>query len=124
MNRTRVAAGAVLASRVAYGVALAAAPERLAAKWIGGSASTRAGQVPLRGLGVREAALHGAALIALARDEPLRRWFLASIAGDLTDVIATVAARGEVPSRSVALTFAYGGGAAVLSAAVARGLER
>jgi hypothetical protein len=124
MNRTRAAAAAVLISRVAYGVGLIAAPERLAAGWIGAPASSPAGQVPLRALGAREAVLHGAALIALVRDEPLRRWFVASIAGDLTDVLATIAARREVPGKAPALTVLLGGGGAALSAAVARELER
>jgi hypothetical protein len=124
MTRMRAAAAAVLASRVAYGVALVLAPERLAAGWIGAPAQSKAGQVPLRALGSREAAFHAAALIALARDEPLRRWLAASIAGDLTDVIATIAARREVPGPAPWLTIALGGGAAALSAVVARGLDR
>jgi hypothetical protein len=123
MTRMRAAAAAVLTSRVAYGLALALAPERLAAGWIGAPAQSKAGQVPLRALGAREAAFHGAALIALARDEPLRRWLVASIAGDLTDVIATIAARREVPGQAPWLTVALGGGAAALSAVVARGLD-
>jgi hypothetical protein len=124
MNRTRAAAAAVLTFRVAYGVGLVAAPERLGAGWIGASASTKAGQVPLRALGAREAAFHGAALIALVRDEPLRRWLMASITGDLTDVISTIAARREMPGKAPVLTVALGGGAAVLSAVLARGLAR
>jgi hypothetical protein len=80
--------------------------------------------VPLRALGAREAAFHGAALIALIRDEPLRRWLVASIAGDLTDVVSTIAAREDVPGQAPLLTVALGGGAAALSAAVARGLDR
>ncbi|MDQ6605120.1 MAG: hypothetical protein M3Z06_01060 [Actinomycetota bacterium] len=124
MNRTRAAAAAILTSRVAYGVGLAVAPERLAAGWLGASASSKAGQVPLRALGAREAAFHGAALIALARDEPVRRWLVASIAGDLTDVVSTIAARREVPGKAPVLTVALGGGAAALSAVLARALER
>ncbi len=124
MNRARAAAAAVLVSRVGYGAGLLIAPERLAAGWIGPSASSPAGQIPLRALGAREAVLHAGALIALVRDEPLRRWFAASILGDLTDVISTIAARREVPSKAPALTVVLGGGAAVLSAAVARQLER
>ncbi len=124
MTRMRAAAAAVLTSRVAYGVALALAPEKLAAGWIGAPARSKAGQVPLRALGAREAAFHGAALIALIRDEPLRRWLVASIAGDLTDVVSTIAARRDVPDKAPLLTVALGGGAAALSAIVARELDR
>ena len=80
--------------------------------------------MPLRALGAREAAFHGAALIALVRDEPVRRWLVASITGDLTDVVATIAARREVPGKAPVLTVALGGGAAALSAVLARALGR
>jgi hypothetical protein len=120
---TRLTAGAVLSSRIAYGIALAAAPERMATKWIGAPAAQPNGQVPLRGLGVREVTLHGAAIVALIRGEPMRPWFLASVIGDLSDIAATVVARNDVPPRAVLLTALTGGGAAALTIAVLRNLD-
>lgn len=47
-----------------------------------------------------------------------------SIDCDLTDVIATVAARRELPPISAPATVAVGGGAALLSAGIALAAER
>src|SRR4051794_41972597 len=79
----RSATFAVLGLRVAYGVALIAAPERLALRWLGPAAGTPPAQVPLRGLGAREIAIHGAAIAAATRDLPLRPFLAAGVAGDL-----------------------------------------
>src|SRR5438105_1135884 len=59
---------AVLGTRVAYGLALIAAPRRLALRWLGPAAQDAPLQVALRGLGAREALLHGGALLALRSD--------------------------------------------------------
>src|SRR4051794_33619045 len=77
----RSATIAVLGLRVAYGVALIAAPERLALRWLGPAAGTPPAQVPLRGLGAREIVIHGAAIAAATRDLPLRPFLAASVAG-------------------------------------------
>src|SRR3954453_5718969 len=82
----RTATIAVLGLRVAYGVALIAAPERLALRWLGPAAGTPPAQVPLRGLGAREIVVHGAAIAAATRDLPLRPFLAASVAGDLADL--------------------------------------
>jgi hypothetical protein len=119
MEFPRVAAGTVLALRIAYGVALIAAPTRLALRWLGPDAERAPVKVALRGLGAREAILDAGALLALSRGSSVRPWLAASAAGDLTDVVATAAARHQLPSGSAPATLAVGGGAALVSLAVA-----
>ncbi len=116
--RWRAAAAAVLSSRIAYGVALAAVPGRLATPWLGPETAVGPGQVALRGLGVREAALHAGVLVALLRGCPIRGWLAVSLAGDLADVGATVAQRRQLPRRAAPKTVAAGGGSAALTVAL------
>ena len=115
MNFTRATTRAVLVLRVTYGLALVATPGKLALRWLGDSANDVPVQVPLRGLGTREAVLHAGALIAMRKGAPLRPWLAASIAGDLTDVIATAAGRRWLPPGSPLATLAVGGGSALIS---------
>ena len=124
MDLTRATAGAVLVLRVSYGLGLIAAPRRLALRWLGEAAGGAPVQVPLRGLGARDAILHTGALLALRRGTPLRPWLAASIAGDLTDVIATAAGRRRLPAGSPLATLAVGGGSALVSILLAAAIER
>ena len=124
MSLTRAATQAVLVLRVSYGLALVAAPGRLALRWLGESAGGASVQVAVRGLGAREAMLHGGALLALRRGAPLRPWLAASVAGDLTDVIATAAGRRQLPAGSPLATLAVGGGSALVSAALGALVDR
>jgi hypothetical protein len=119
MDRTRTAALAVLGLRVAYGLGLVAAPEKLALRWLGPSASTPATQVPLRALGVREAILHGGAIAAVLAGRPVRPWLAASIAGDLSDIAATVAGRAGLPDEAPVATADVAGASVAISVAVA-----
>ena len=104
---------------MAYGVALVAAPGPLTRRWLGPPADQKATQVLARALGAREALLHTGALISAARGGPVRPWLAASIAGDLTDIASTLAARDGVPSESPKATVAVAGGSALLSGLVA-----
>jgi hypothetical protein len=123
MSAVRTATLAVLGARVAYGVALAVAPERLARRWLGPAAGTPPTQVPLRALGVREAILHTGAIAAALDGRPVRPWLAASIAGDLSDIAATVAARRGLPGGAPAATAIVAGASAALSAVVAAAAE-
>ena len=117
-RRPHPAASIVLAARVVYGVGLAAAPERLARRWLGPAAATGPTQVALRGLAAREILIHGGALAAARRGAPLRPWLAASVAGDASDVAATALASGLPPGAKRA-TVVVAGGSAALTAAVA-----
>jgi hypothetical protein len=118
MSRATAAAVAVCGFRIAYGAALLAAPDRITKRWLGPARETDAAKVALRALGAREVAIHALALSAALRGESLRPWLGASIAGDLSDIVATTAARGGLPRGAAPATAAVAGGSAVLSAAV------
>lgn len=124
MNTGRATVRAVLLLRVSYGVALVAAPRRLALRWLGEDANHASVQVALRGLGAREAILHGGAVLAVRRNAPIRPWLAASVAGDFTDIIATVAERRHLPDGSPLATLAVGGGSALISVLLASMVER
>ena len=100
MNRLQTAAVAVFGLRVAYGAALVAAPETVTKSWLGPIGDPS--KVALRGLGGREIALHGFAIAAAVRGEPLAPWLVASMAGDLTDIAATFAGAPWHPGRRAA----------------------
>jgi hypothetical protein len=124
MTPARIAAAAVLGLRVAYGLALIAAPERLTRAWLGAAGGTAPTQVALRGLGAREIALHGAALAAAVAGAPVRPWLAVSVAGDLSDIAATAAAGGPLPSGATAKTAAAAGASALATVAVAAAVDR
>ncbi len=107
---------AVLGLRIAYGVTLIIAPERLALRWLGPDSSRAPTQVPLRGLGAREIVLHTGALLAAFRHAPLRPWLAASIAGDCVDIAATTAGRDQLPDGAPLATAVVAGASALISA--------
>jgi hypothetical protein len=119
-STVRGAAVAVLSFRIAYGLALLAAPAKLAGnRWLGPGAREAAAQVSLRGLGAREVGLHGLALAGLLRGSPVRPLLGASVAGDLSDIASTAISREGLPDGSAVATTAVAGGSALLTAAVA-----
>ena len=120
----RIATLAVLGLRVAYGAGLIAAPERLARRWLGSAAGAPPTQVQLRGLGAREIVVHGAAIAAVLRGVPLRPFMAASVAGDLADILATVAGRRGLPDGAAPATLAVAGGSALLTAGLAAAVDR
>jgi hypothetical protein len=121
----RSIAATVLGLRVAYGAALIIAPGKVAGnRWLGPGARTPAATVALRGLGAREVAVHGIALVLLARGSAVRPWLAASVAGDVADVLAAFASRDGLPDGSPAATAAVAGGSAVLTAVVASAFDQ
>ncbi len=108
MSRSRQAAIAVAALRVAYGAALAVAPGRTTRSWLGDDAAKPAAAVGLRALGAREIVLH----------------FPASIGGDCSDIAATYGAgRDNLPDGAALKTLAVAGISAALSAVVVAALD-
>ncbi len=120
----RVSVIVLLGLRVGYGVGLLVAPARLARPWLGASADTGPTQIPLQGLGTREVVLHCGALISACRGGALRPWLAGSVAGDLTDVAVTLARREQLPGGAARNTVLVGGGSALVSAMLARAVER
>ncbi len=122
MSEKAIRAGAigVLGSRIAYGLALVVSPTEVAGnRWLGAGAQEPAAQVPLRGVGAREIALHGLALGAVFRGSPLRPLLAASIAGDLADIAATTVSREGLPAGSGKATAAVAGGSLLVTLALA-----
>jgi hypothetical protein len=105
--------------RITYGIGLIVAPSRLGRRWLGPASATAPAQVPLQALGAREIVWHTAALIAMARDRPLRPWLAGSVIGDLTDIAATLAGRRQLPKGSALATVLVGGASALAGVAVA-----
>ena len=120
----RTATLTLLGLRVAYGAGLIAAPERLTKRWLGPAAGAPPTQVPLRGMGAREIVVHGAAIATALNDLPLRPFLAASAAGDLADILATVAGRRGLPEGSAQATLAVAGGSALLTAGLAAAVDR
>jgi hypothetical protein len=110
----------VLGLRVAYGAALIVSPQRLAGRWLGPDVARAPVKVPLRALGMREVVLHGGAMAVALRGRDVRPWLAASIVGDLTDIAATVAGRGELPEGAARATAVVAGASALISAALAK----
>ena len=124
MGPSRAAAIAVLSLRVAYGAALVVAPGRLTRSWLGPAGGEPPAAVAVRGLGAREVALHGAAIVAAVRGLPLRPWLALSIGGDVSDIAATAAGRRGIPEKAPLATAAVAGASAAISAAVAVAVDR
>jgi len=124
MPASRILAVSVLGLRIAYGAALVAAPERLTRRWLGPATAGDPAQVALRGLGAREVLLHAGGLAATVRGDAVRPWLAASVAGDLSDIAATVAGRRGLPKGSAPATLAVAGASALISVAVAAVLDR
>jgi len=124
MPASRILAAAVLGLRIAYGAALVAAPERLTRRWLGPAVADAPAQVALRGLGAREVLLHAGGLAAALRGDAVRPWLAASVAGDVSDIAATVGGRRGLPDGSAPATLVVAGASAVISVAVGALLER
>jgi hypothetical protein len=119
-STVRAATFGILGFRVAYGLALAVAPAKVAGnRWLGPGAGEAPAKVALRGMGAREVAVHGLALAALAKGGPVRPLLAVSVAGDLADVTAAALDRDGLPESSALATAAVAGGSAAISAALA-----
>lgn len=107
------------ASRILYGAALLAAPERVGTPWLGEAASQGGGRVAARSLAVRDGALGLGVAIAAASGSDPRPWLAACVAGDLVDLVATLIDRDGLPERSAPATVAVAGAMAASGTALA-----
>jgi len=120
VNGPRAGAVGVLCLRVAWCVAAARRPGASLHRWVGEAAESQGGGIALRALLLRSAIVDAAGVLAALRGLPLRPWLLASVAGDLADLTATLAADGDaLPARARPLGALTAGGAAALTAALA-----
>lgn len=123
MEPLRVAATAFGAVRVAYGVGLFAAPDRVARSWLGDSLSDGA-RVGARGLGMRDAVSSAGVIAAANSGRDARPWLAACAIGDFADVAATLMAGDGLPERSKPATAAVAGAFGMLGIGLALALER
>lgn len=92
-----------------------AVPGRIGTPWLGRPSPSAPSDVPLRGVGGREVAVHLAGGAAILRGAPLRPWLLASLGGDLTDIASTIAQRRQLPPGGLRACLRAGGGSALLT---------
>jgi hypothetical protein len=105
--------------RLGIGALLVASPRAVVEPWIGADARRTGPQVLARALGIRDGAL-GAGLLAAAAAPNQRRWLIAAVACDATDLAATLSAGDRLPlGGRVAVTLAAAGGVATGVAALA-----
>jgi hypothetical protein len=122
-TRARTAAALICGARIAYAAGLVTAPESLTKTWLGPPAVQPSTQIPLRGLAVREIGLATGGLLAALRGAPVRPWLVAQVAGDLSDVLASVWGRNGIPPNAVNAVTAVGGASAALTAVSALAVD-
>ena len=121
----RTAAAALAVTRLAYGLALIAAPERLASGWLGKDVKRDAAKIAVHGLAARDVAISAGALSTLRDEDALAPWIAAAVAADLCDIASTVATpAGKLPANARWGTIALAGASAALGAATFAGLKR
>jgi hypothetical protein len=110
---TEVSRGLVIGysvARIAYAVALLAAPGRAVRPWLGEAAGERGTTIAVRGLGARDLALSAGALVAAASGSSSRPWLAACSLSDAFDLMATLVADADrLPARSKPGTAAAAG---------------
>lgn len=106
----RRGAWALAAGRVALGVAVLAAPEKVTGRWLGDHAGRPVVRYLARSLGVRDVAL--GMLVLWTLDERGPRAQAACAVVDSVDALATVAVRSDLPSSGIAGVAVVAGGAA------------
>jgi hypothetical protein len=122
-RQARRAAWALAASRVALGVAVLAAPEKVTSLWLGEThAGTPVVRDLARSLGARDLALGLAALNTLEDPVAGPRVQVAGAMADLVDALATVLARADLPRKAVLGTVAVAGAAAAAGFSFSRKL--
>lgn len=116
----RTAAVVLSAGRVALGIGLLLAPERIGRGWIGPVATERSVEVLARSVGIRDVVLGaGGAAALLSGGDSARDWMLGAATADVGDLIATLLARDVLPANGVRGTAVLAGGSAVVSALTA-----
>jgi hypothetical protein len=114
-HRTAVA---FAAGRIAFGVGLLVAPQKVASGWLAQDAQRPPTQVAVRGLGARDVALAAGVALAAREGAALRPWLIGCLACDLADIASTLAAGSALPARARWGTVALAGSAAIAGAAL------
>lgn len=121
----RLAAQVLAGGRVTAGLALLVAPKRVLAGWVGPALGARpAVQSLARSMGVRDLVMGMIAMHTLNHPQVGPRWQLTCGAIDLTDAVAAIAARGDLPLTGALGVGAVAGGSAVVETLLWRALRR
>ena len=123
MNPRQGARGLAI-GRAAFGVALLIMPEKVAKGWLGEYAERPAVHALVRSIGVRDMVLGMIALHTLDHPEVGPRWQATCAIVDTVALLATGAARTDLPAAGVAGTAAVAGGAAAAGFYFARALKQ
>ncbi len=105
--------------RIGFGLGLLAAPERVAAGWLGPDADRPGARVAIRALGARDIALAGGAALSAQKGGATRPWLVGCAACDICDLAATLAAGDALSARGRWGTVALAGAAAAFGIALA-----
>ncbi len=101
------------------------APGRVAAGWIGADAAREPVKIVVRAVGARDIALSAGLLNSLSDNQDSAPWLALTIACDLCDLGATLAAPAEcLPPRARWGTAAMAGGAALAGAGLLAAVKR
>src|SRR3954469_692851 len=119
MNLAKTLAAGLALSRVVFGTNYLIKPKQARISWIGRAAKKPGAQVMIRSQGARDVALGAGALQAVVRNAELRPWMLAHALADVADLVATWAARDDLPKRRAKLALAVAGASTAVAAAAA-----
>src|SRR5215210_114024 len=109
--------------RIAVGAALAIAPRRAAAGWLGDDSRRPATQVAVTAFGARDLALGLGAGYATGQGHGARPWLQAGVLADAADLAATLRARDALSPLAVAGVGALAASSALLGVWLARELD-
>jgi hypothetical protein len=110
--------------RAVFGTALLVAPGTVAKGWLGEYAKRPAVHALVRSIGVRDLVLGMIALHTLEHPEIGPRWQATCAVVDTVDLLATGAARRDLPAAGVAGTALVAGGAAAAGFYFSRALKQ
>jgi hypothetical protein len=120
----RRGARALAIGRAVFGAALLIGPETVAKGWLGEYAERPAVHALVRSIGVRDMVLGMIALHTLDHPEVGPRWQATCAVVDTVDLLATGAARSDLPVAGVAGTAMVAGGAASAGFYFSRALKQ
>jgi hypothetical protein len=124
MVLARIMAGGLAVNRIAFGLNYLLRPASAGPSWIGRTARKPPAKVMIRSQGIRDVALGGGALLALARSQAdARTWVAAHALADAADFAVTWAARERLPERGVRLALTVAGVSTAVAAAAAAGVR-
>jgi hypothetical protein len=109
------------AGRVAFGVAMLAAPAPITRAWVGadGAPST----VLIRCLAGRDIVIGAGLVLTVARGGDPTTWLAGGVLADTVDGVSTLAAGDDIPRNGRIATAALAGGAALLGALLASAVD-